>query len=246
MDQSLLSVLSEPNSILSVDNDSVIDLSSESDINNTIDLDSESDINNTIDLASSLDEDVGLEQVTINSLTSEEEEVEISDIEDNQDIEQFSDDDQHNEDYDDNDNDDDDEPANPTYHFHNRRIISVADEIDDKTFRQYYRMTKETFALLLVEVRDYIPDGNSTNGQSLSAREKLLIFLEYLASAELGWLSKKGNAISIGTYQKCVHTCIDQLYTHFVPEQISMPTEAEARREARLFKKKVGFHLSFT
>ena len=78
------------------------------------------------------------------------------------------------------------EPRKP-YKFRVRKILDTAENCDDEEFRSIYRMSRERFEYVIEMVKDYYPiQGQSNNGKSLSPREKLYIFLFFIASGVRG------------------------------------------------------------
>ena len=77
--------------------------------------------------------------------------------------------------------------------------------------------------------------GLSTNGKSISPRERILTYLWYLGTN----LQHKHTGVSLGLSEGSVAESVgivnDIMFKHLVPKYIRVPTEEEARYEARLF-----------
>ncbi len=146
------------------------------------------------------------------------------------------------------------------YKFYDRRIIPTLGQVNSTMFRVMFRVSPgnfqklrnskiahlcgfwlATFEIILAEVEDQLPPGLSTNGKSLSRRERLLVFLFFLAGNSLYWISTYGHWISHGTVVNVIHQCIQALYIRLVPKYVRLPTEAEAKTEAMLFNEMSGF-----
>jgi hypothetical protein len=89
-------------------------------------------------------------------------------------------------DYDaDNDSDDSDNShrqpqVKRRYRFHPKRLVEMSDSMNERRFLSNFRMSKSIFEKLLVAIAPHLPIGLSTNGKSLSARERLLTFMWYV------------------------------------------------------------------
>ena len=64
-----------------------------------------------------------------------------------------------------------------SYHMHERNILGKYENKSKHGFKRLFRMTKTTFDLLNEELSSVLPDGRSTNGRSMTGKEKLLSFL---------------------------------------------------------------------
>ena len=62
-----------------------------------------------------------------------------------------------------------------------------------------------TFNQLLDEVEGWFSPGRSNNGRSITPKERILIFLMFLASNSLGWISRYGHEMSAGAIHSCIH-----------------------------------------
>ena len=76
------------------------------------------------------------------------------------------------------------------YAFHDRRLLNTARNLSPKKFRQFFRMERETFQVLLAKVKEHMPDGRSPNKQSLTTEERLLAFLMFVSSNEVLWTAE--------------------------------------------------------
>ncbi len=94
-----------------------------------------------------------------------------------------------------------------------------------------------TFNLLLSEVEGWFSPGRSNNGRSISPKERILIFLMFLASNSLGWISRYGHEMSAGAVHGCIHTCINVFSRLFVKKYVKLPTEDQAKHEALEFNR---------
>ena len=71
-----------------------------------------------------------------------------------------------------------------------RRILETADNMPDSEFKETYRMSRKCFDKLLGMVYLHYPRlGLSPNGKSIIPKERLLIFLMFIASGLKGYFT---------------------------------------------------------
>ena len=114
----------------------------------------------------------------------------------------------------DNHNDVEDPPAKRPYKFHKNRDLEDPEEIrTEKDFALVFRMSRSTFEKLLKMVAFKFPRlGLSTNGKSLSPRQRLLMFLHMCGSDTPGIYRRHNYQLSAGCINENMTVCIDVLY----------------------------------
>ena len=149
------------------------------------------------------------------------------------------------------------------YKFNKNRNIEDPNEYSDKDFRDVFRMSRQTFDLLLDIVANKFPRlGLSPNKKSIIPRQRLLMFLLIAGSDTPGCYRKHNFMLSHGCITDNMSVCIDVLYDgknddyeHVYNKQfnnifllvselvinqkmICLPKEEEAKTEALLFSQK--------
>ena len=76
---------------------------------------------------------------------------------------------------------------------------------------------------------------------SLSAQERVLIFLFYLAGNSVYWITRYGHWVSHGTVVNCIHQCLQAFHGKLVGKYIQLPDHEQARKEAALFHEQSKF-----
>ena len=108
-------------------------------------------------------------------------------------------------------------------------------------FQRMFRMSRNTFNRVLHMVAPHLPQGTSSNGMSITPEERLLVFLHWAGSGTTNLHGSYAHDMGEGTVYNCIDSVIEALYEHVAPEQIVLPTEEQARREADLFHAKSRF-----
>ena len=99
----------------------------------------------------------------------------------------------------------------------------------------------ETFDLLMDEVGPLLEGQGSSNGKSLLPREKVLIFLFFLAGNSLYRVKNYAHDIGHGTIFNAIKSCMTVIFDHLVPRYIMLPTPEQALQESQLFHASSGF-----
>jgi hypothetical protein len=94
---------------------------------------------------------------------------------------------------------DDVERVPRSYKFWNRQIVKKARKMNSRQFHNCFRMSKETFEKLLMEIEDELPIGSSSNGKSLTARERLLCFLWFVGGNSTLGQGEYAHSMSFGS-----------------------------------------------
>ena len=66
--------------------------------------------------------------------------------------------------------------------FRDRRIFHKYESLTDPQFKKNFKVCRETFERLYLDLEDTIPEGRSHNGKNLLKKEKLLSFLKFAGS----------------------------------------------------------------
>ena len=111
----------------------------------------------------------------------------------------------------------------------------------DARFQRFTGLTRPDFARLEQLVTPHLPQGLSTNGQSLLPVERLLVFLNWARTGCTNLQGAYNHGISEGSHSNCIDTVIDAMFDNVVDQLIVLPDEQEARREADLFHQASGF-----
>ena len=129
------------------------------------------------------------------------------------------------------------------YVFLVRRAVSAAKDLPDDAFYETYRMPRD----LVTKLHDMISHNyeavGSNNGKSLTSMEKLLIFLVHVGGNIDAVYGRLTHNTHKSTCRRAVKDTINAIHKTLVKElnYIRLPTEQEARHEARLFSQKSGF-----
>ncbi len=91
------------------------------------------------------------------------------------------------------------------------------------------------------DVRDSLPPGASRNGKSLSAEERIMVFVVYLTTNSFLWFKTYAHGIAKPTIWKCIHDCIQGFMENFVANNIMLPDREQALREAAIFSEISNF-----
>ena len=102
-------------------------------------------------------------------------------------------------------------------------------------------MSRTTFNRLASIVCPMLPPGLSSNGKSYQPVERLLAFLYFCGHDTTSLHGSYAHGMSEGGVWQSVDYVINAMYDNFVPEWLTLPTEEQARREARIFHDHTGF-----
>ena len=127
------------------------------------------------------------------------------------------------------------------YEFRDRRIYAEALKMNDREFLRRFRVSRKVFSHICDLIRDELPEGRSFNNRSLSAEERLLIFLFSAGTSISNFNAAYAHNVSEGTVHACLDQVMDAINKIIVPMYIKLPTRAEALEEAKAFQDKHNF-----
>ena len=127
------------------------------------------------------------------------------------------------------------------YKFRGRRLLPIAEEMNERVFKRNFRMSHTTFNALFLKIEPRIPVGESTNGMNILLKERLLIFLASIGGIFFDEFASYAHDISYGVIVASIEICINAFHDHFVDEWIKLPNKKEAESEAANFQTISGF-----
>ena len=127
------------------------------------------------------------------------------------------------------------------YEWRNRRIYSEALNMNNREFLRRYRVSKQTFNVLLELIRNKLKPGRSNNGKSVTPEERLLIFLFSAGSGISNFNAAYAHNCSEGVIHQSIDDVMKAIMSEVVPKYICLPTPEEAAKEARLFQERSNF-----
>ena len=113
--------------------------------------------------------------------------------------------------------------------------------MNDRKFQRLIRMSKTSFHRLLEIIAEHLPQGLSTNGKSYKPVHRLLAFLYFSGHISDSLHEHYAHGHSEGSMWQHVNYVIEAMNEHFVPLWLTLPTEAQARREAEIFHDHTNF-----
>ena len=133
------------------------------------------------------------------------------------------------------------------YIWKKRRVLDEFKDMEDITFQHNFRMSKDTFNVFADQVRDRFNSPGSTNGKSILPEEKLLHFLFYFGrmddSVSAAWSQNVSHTAMMNAVKEVIDILNpqDNQSINFCDENIFLPSEDMARREALNFSAASGF-----
>jgi hypothetical protein len=91
------------------------------------------------------------------------------------------------------------------------------------------------------EIMPYMPPGLSSNGKSITPKERMLVFLFFASGSLFNNHASYAHGMSYGAIVESIDICINVLHKYLVPNYIRLPTQSEAKEEAELFHQASGF-----
>ena len=119
--------------------------------------------------------------------------------------------------------------------------MKVFSKMKPAKFQRLINMSKTTFNRLAPIVCPMLPPGLSSNGKSYQPVERLLAFFYFCGHDTTSLHGSYAHGMSEGCVWQSVDYVINAMYENFVPEWLTLPTEEQARREARIFHEHTGF-----
>ena len=126
-------------------------------------------------------------------------------------------------------------PRKRRYHFRERRLLNLANTETETGFKKLFRMSPHIFKKLLEDYGHLLPPGLSTNGKSILPSERLLAYLYFLGTNLQYYHSGTNHGLSEGATAESISAVNEVLFNYLVPDYLKVPSQEEAKAEAKLF-----------